>query len=144
VKVEDKVLAKPVDDGGPQKINLTSRCAFLCCPGTAIADGRIFLSSPNEPRPVLLVLQMKHSTADSTLTKPQVSTLYSQVKTHISPHYPGHRVLFGLVTNRVPSRPALSELQKHEDMFLISSDEISQFCPLLAHRLHPSFLPTLA
>ena len=86
---------------------------------------------------------MKHSTADTSLTKPQLSKLYNQVNTHIYPRYPNHRILFGLVTNRVPSRPALAELQKLEDMFLISQDEISQFCPLLAHRLHPSFLPSL-
>ena len=143
MNTDTEVVVKPTDSDTLFKVTVMSSYAFVCCAGTAVADARIFLSSSNESRPVLLVLQMKHSTADTSLTKPQLSKLYHQVNTRISPCYPNHRILFGLVTNRVPSRPALAKLQKLEDMFLISQDEISQFCPLLAHRLHPSFLPSL-
>ena len=136
-------MVKPVGRDSASTVSVMSSYGFLCCPGTAIADGRLFLSSPNESRPILLVLQMKSTTTDTSLTKPQLSTLYNKFKTHISPKYPNHRILFGLITNRIPNRFALSDLQSHEDIFLISQNEISQFCPLLAHRLHPSFLPQL-
>lgn len=134
------------DESTEERVSLTNHNVYLCAPGTSIADSRVLLSSLNETRSVLLVLQFM-STDSSSPTPPtplsaaDISHYCQAIQINIVPNYPNYRVVLGIISNRPASKKAMTALAKNTDTFLMSKEQILKFSPLLAHRLHATFLP---
>ena len=132
VKTSDEVSCLSLEEV-PCTVAFSERkSALLCAPGTSFLDGRIqFLDQENKP--VLIVLQMKETSSDKYLSLKDLEKIY-EVKGLLRKHYPGHKIVIGVISNRPFSQENYKDIIKWENFFLISKAQLASFAPCLEHR----------
>ena len=112
--------------------------AFLCGKGNFGVDARMLFKTSKGP--VLLVLQMKHTTNEKKgylyAKKLQETVVAVEL---LQKEYPKFRVICGIITNKHCSDKELKKIREWDNFFLITHDQIPLFAPIFHSRLLSSF-----
>ena len=113
--------------------------AFLCGKGNFGVDARMLFKTSKEP--VLLVLQMKHTTNEKKgylyADKLQQTVVAVEL---LQKEYPQFKVICGIITNKYCSDEELKKIREWDNFFLITQDQIPLFAPLFHSRLLSNIL----